>query len=477
MKSKLTKLFKHRFQEDPVSITALKAHGSDRKLFRIKSDRRSVIGAANEDRSENIAFLEFSRHFRKEGLNVPEIYAEDLDNGIYLEEDLGDLTLFDALQKERKGSKEFPASIITAYEKVVTELPKFQIDAGKSLDYGLCYPRHSFDRQSMMWDLNYFKYYFLKLAKIPFNEQKLEDDFIKFTDFLLQPEPDYFLYRDFQSRNIMLRRDEPWFIDYQGGRHGALQYDIASLLFDAKADIPFAVRDRLLDTYLKELTQYIEFDGAQFLQFYYGYVLVRIMQAMGAYGFRGFYERKTHFLQSVPYAIRNLEFVLRTAKIPTELPTLFDVLRQLVRSTRLRELGNVKLLLTVRIQSFSYKKGLPRDETGHGGGFIFDCRSLPNPGRQERFKNLTGNDAAVIAFLAEKEEVHSFLTRVRDLLSQVIENYRQRNFSDLSVAFGCTGGQHRSVYCANTIAKYLREKYKINIEVTHRELQIIKVAG
>jgi len=322
----------------------------------------------------------------------------------------------------------------------------------------------------MMWDLNYFKYYFLKLAKISFNEQKLEDDFIKFTDFLLQPKLDYFLYRDFQSRNVMLRDDEPWFIDYQGGRHGALQYDIASLLFDAKADIPFDIRDQLLSSYLDALSNYVEVNQEQFLQFYYGYVLVRIMQAMGAYGFRGFYERKTHFLQSVPYAIRNLEFVLRSSSIPLELPTLFDVLHLLVRSTRLRELGNVQLPLTIRVQSFSYKRGIPEDDTGHGGGFVFDCRSLPNPGRLKKYADQTGMDKDVIAFLEEKDEVHSFLTRIRDLIGQVIENYKQRNFSDLSVNFGCTGGQHRSVYCANTFSKFLHDKLKVNVEVTHREL-------
>lgn len=470
MKTRLIQLFQTHFSEEVKSISPLKAHGSYRKLFRIRSGNRSVIGVKNDDRRENIAFLKFSRHFKKSGLNVPEIYAENLDEGLYLEEDLGDLTLFDALVNLRNDNKDFPPSIIDSYKKVVEELPKFQIVAGENLDYNYCYPRHSFDRQSMMWDLNYFKYYFLKLAKIPFDEQKLEDDFIKFTDFLLQPKLDYFLYRDFQSRNIMLREGKPWFIDYQGGRRGALQYDIASLLFDAKANIPFDVREQLIADYLQALSQYINVDRSEFLQFYSGYVLVRIMQAMGAYGFRGFYERKTHFLQSVPYAIRNLEFILRSTEIPVELPTLFEILHLLVRSTKLRELGDVKLPLTVRFQSFSFKKGLPGDETGHGGGFIFDCRALPNPGRIKKFADLTGNDKNIIDFLDEKEEVHSFLTRIRDLIGQVIENYKGRNFSDLSVAFGCTGGQHRSVYCANTIANSLAKKYKINIEVSHREL-------
>lgn len=471
MNKSLTQLFENRFGEKVISATPLKAHGSNRKLYRLKSKKRSVIGAENSDRAENLAFVEFSRYFRKMGLPVPEIYDENLDENIYLEEDLGDYTLFDLLVIQRQEQEDFPQQIEAYYTKVVHLLPEFQVRAAKNFNYDLCYPRHSFDRQSMMWDLNYFKYYFLKLAQIPFNEQKLEDDFNAFADYLLETETDYFLYRDFQSRNIMIVEGEPHFIDYQGGRRGALQYDIASLLYDSKADLPFDVRDRLLQEYLEALERYLPVDREAFLKYFYGYVMVRIMQAMGAYGFRGFYERKVHFLQSVPYAIRNLEYVLKNVDLPVQLPTLLDVLHKLVQSTRLRELGDVHLPLTVLLQSFSYKKGLPQDETGHGGGFVFDCRLLPNPGRLEEFKHLTGNDPEVIKFMEEKEEVHSFLTRVRDLISQVVENYQKRNFTHLTVAFGCTGGQHRSVYCANVLANHLKSKYDINVEVTHREEQ------
>ncbi len=466
----LEALFRQHTGTSPQSIDELKAHGSDRKIFRITNGVRTLIGIYNADRAENLAFLSFSKHFHKWGLPVPEIYAEDLERGIYLEEDLGDTTLFAFLSEARK-QQGFSEDVVALYRKVVAVLPKFQIQAGKDLDYSVCYPRARFDRQSMMWDLNYFKYYFLKLAKISFNEQELEDDFNVFTDFLLEADQHYFLYRDFQSRNIMIREGEPYFIDYQGGRRGALHYDVASLLFDAKADIPFDVRAELLQHYFEAVADLIPISHDQFLRHYYGYVLIRILQAMGAYGFRGFYERKTHFLQSVPYAIRNLEFVLRHAEFPVTMPALIDVLQRMVRSTALRELGNVQLSLTVRIQSFSYKTGLPQDETGHGGGFVFDCRALPNPGRLEKFAKQTGNDAEVIAFLENEAEVHSFMTRVRDLTDQVVENYRRRNFTDLSVAFGCTGGQHRSVYCANKLAQHLREKHYVNVEVLHRELQ------
>jgi hypothetical protein len=323
----------------------------------------------------------------------------------------------------------------------------------------------------MMWDLNYFKYYFLKLAKIPFDEQKLEDDFQNFTDFLLSTNRDYFLYRDFQSRNVMLVGDFPYFIDYQGGRKGALQYDIASLLFDAKADIPQDVRNYLLEKYIESLKKYIPIDRSTFISFYNGYVLIRIMQALGAYGFRGFYERKEHFLKSVPYAIKNLEHLLNTTDLPLPLPALTDAWSKLVQSSFLRQLGDVKLPLKVRIQSFSYKRGIPWDEKGHGGGFVMDCRSLPNPGKLHEYVHQNGSDANVIAYLENKKEVKSFLKYTYQIVDQVVKNYQQRNFTDLLVAFGCTGGQHRSVYCANQLSEHLKSKFDIDVEVRHLELE------
>ena len=462
-------LFERHFKEKPRNISELQSHGSNRERYRLRNKHRSVIGVQNPDRAENVAFIEFCGHFLALGLPVPEVYVDDLDANIYIEEDLGDTTLFQALSQEREKGERFPRRIEDLYATVVTILPRFQIEASGSLNYDVCYPRHSFDSQSIHWDLNYFKYYFLKLAGISFDEQKLEDDFQKFSDFLLETRHDYFLYRDFQSRNIMVKNGQPFFIDFQGGRRGALQYDIASLLFDAKADLPFEARERLLTHYFEALAQYEKVDINDFIKYYYGYVLVRIMQAMGAYGFRGFYERKTHFLQSVPFAIRNLEFVLHTTELPLDIPTLTDCWQQLVRSATLRELGSAQLPLTVHIQSFSFKKGAIADETGHGGGFVFDCRSLPNPGRREQFKRRTGNDTDVIKFLEREEQVQSFLTRVRDLVSEVVENYQRKNFTQLSVAFGCTGGQHRSVYCANQLAKYLAKKEGVKVELSHGE--------
>ena len=469
MEGLLKELFLNHFGEKADTIAPLKGGGSDRKLFRLRNGQRSVIGVINADRQENTVFLEFSRHFRRMGLPVPEIYVDRLESGIYLEEDLDDTTLFQLLT-ETRAREGFSQSLIDLYTQVVRILPQFQIIAGRTLDYRLCYPRGSFDRQSMRWDLNYFKYYFLKLAQIPFNEQALEDDFDRFTEYLLAADRDYFLYRDFQSRNIMIKNGAPYFIDYQGGRKGALQYDVASLLFDAKADIPFEVRDELLNRYIEAAAPLAKIDRDEFVKYYYGYVYIRLMQALGAYGFRGFYERKSHFLQSVPYAVRNLEVLLRSIELPVELPALMQVFKRLVTSSVLRQFGEVELKLTVRLQSFSYRHGMPGDEKGHGGGFVFDCRALPNPGKFDEFDALTGKDPEVIAFLEKEPAVQNFLQHIYAIVDDVVENYQRRNFTDLMVTFGCTGGQHRSVYCAGMLAKHLREKFSnVNVEVRHRE--------
>ncbi|MBP1598083.1 MAG: Phosphotransferase enzyme family protein [Acidobacteria bacterium] len=468
MQKALGSLFEGHFGEPVRSVVTLKGDGSCRQLFRLKGDSRTAIGAIGPDHKENRAFLEFSRHFRLCGLPVPEIFAEDPEKGLYLEEDLGDTTLFDFISAHRT-REDFPKEVVENYRRVIRTLPSFQVEGGRTLEYRFCYPRACFDKQSMKWDLNYFKYYFLRLAQIPFDEQALEDDFEHLAEFLLGAARNYFLYRDFQSRNVMLRNGEPWFIDYQGGRRGALQYDVASMLFDAKADIPFPVRDLLLDEYLAALAKLIPVRRAEFMRHYHGYVYIRIVQALGSYGLRGFYERKTHFLQSIPYAIRNLEHLMRTAELPVELPALIKVFQHMVGSSYLRQFGGAELKLTVRVLSFSYRRGIPADETGHGGGFVFDCRALPNPGKEERFARLTGRDIEVAAFLESSSEVRRFLEHVFLLVEQSTESYRSRNFTDLMVAFGCTGGQHRSVYCAEMLARRLREQ-GVQVELCHAEL-------
>jgi len=469
----LKQLFEQHFRSPAETVEPLQGQlgGSGRKIFRLGGGKQSAIGVLYDVREENTAFLEFSRHFRRHGLPVPEIYADDLSHGAYLEEDFGDMTLFEFLSKNRTGDR-IAAEAVEAYRKVVAVLPRFQVEAGRDLNYKLCYPRASFDRQSIAWDLNYFKYYFLKLAGVAFNEQALEDDFARLTKFLLSAAHDYFLYRDFQSRNVMLRAGQPCFLDYQGGRRGALQYDIASLLYDAKADLPPQLRQDLLDHYLEHLTKFVALERGAFMQHYYAYVYVRIMQALGAYGFRGFYEGKVHFLQSVPYALNNVRWLLRQVKLPIALPALMDAFGRMVDSKRLQSRVSESENLTVRVFSFSFHRGgVPKDETGHGGGFVFDARSLPNPGREERFKALTGKDTPVSEYLDQHASVHQFLSSAEALVDSSVSEYQRRGFKSLMVSFGCTGGQHRSVYLAEQLAKHLREKNGLEVALRHLELE------
>jgi len=470
----LKHLFEQRFQVPIEAVQPVQGElgGSGRRIIRLTAKGISAIGIFYGVREENVAFLEFSRHFRKHGLPVPEIYAEDLDQGAYLEQDLGDTSLFELLSKNRTGSSIAPL-VVDAYRKAIATLPRFQIEAARDLNYKVCYPRGSFDRQSISWDLNYFKYYFLRLAGIPFSEQALEDDFSRLTKFLLSAPRDFFLYRDFQSRNIMLPDGQPYFLDYQGGRKGALQYDVASLLFDAKADLPAELRQQLLDHYLDTLPGFADIKREAFLHHYYAYVYIRIMQALGAYGFRGFYERKVHFLQSVPYALKNLRWLLHNVTLPVAMPTLLQAFHSMLASEKLQGLASDADNLVVRIFSFSFHRGLPKDETGNGGGFVFDGRSLANPGREERFKSLTGKDGPVIEYLNQQESVHQFLASVMSLVDASVSNYQQRGFKHLMVSFGCTGGQHRSVYLAEQVAKRLRGRTGLEVVVTHRELERI----
>ena len=468
-KNELIQLFENHFNERAESVEILPASGSYREYCRIKSQNRTVIGAFNTDVKENTAFLSFTSHFKKNSLPVPGVFAVSADLKKYLLEDLGDTTLFDFLSATRE-KEGFSENIISEYKKVLRILPKIQILAGKDIDYSVCYPRSAFDKQSMIWDLNYFKYYFLKLAKIQFDEQALEDDYQAFCEFLLSAESDFFLYRDFQSRNVMLKNQEVWFIDYQGGRRGALQYDLASLLYDGKADIPESVRQQLFDFYVEELKKYVPVDDFRFAAYYKGFVLIRIMQAMGAYGFRGFYEKKEHFLKSIPFALKNLEYLLTNLNLPVELPELVKVLNELTQSEILKEIGRTKTNLTVTVNSFSYKKGYPADLSGNGGGHVFDCRALNNPGRYPELAVFTGKDIEIQQFLEQKSEIGVFLNAVKQIVDQSVKVYLEREFTNLSLSFGCTGGRHRSVYSAEKMAEYLRNNYPVNVVVNHREM-------
>lgn len=467
---KLKLLFRDYSGKEAITAEMLPHSGSYREYVRLGNGDFTAIGTWNSDVKENNAFLSFSRHFHQQGIPVPEIFISSEDHTCYLQEDLGSTTLFDFLSATRQ-QQGFSRTITEEYRKVLAMLPAIQVSAGRGIDYSVCYPRAAFDLQSMLWDLSYFKYYFLKLAKIPFDEQLLEDDFRRFTDYLLSAGSDYFMYRDFQSRNIMLREGKVWFIDYQGGRKGALQYDLASLLYDGKADIPQGVRDELFEYYLDELEKIIPVDRYEFMRFFKGFVLIRIMQAMGAYGFRGFYEKKEHFLKSIPYALDNLDSILRKLDLPVELPELTKVLHEVASSPLLRSIGQKEHTLTVRVTSFSYKKGLPADPSGNGGGFIFDCRAIHNPGKYPEYKTLNGKETPVQQFLEDKSEMPGFLTLVTSLVEQSVKKYIDRGFSHLSVSFGCTGGQHRSVYAAEKLAAQLKNNFPVNVVLIHRELE------
>ena len=482
-KQHVIRLFREYTGSEPDTVRLLDGSGSQRQYHRLESQGRSIIGVYHEELKENRAFLSFTRSFLRQGLPVPDIYAESSDGLSYLLCDLGDTTLFRLLSETRAKSLpgEFPEALLSCYRKVIGWLPGFQIRGNP--DYTQCYPRAAFDEQSILWDLNYFKYYYLKLAGLPFDEQLLETDFRHLAAFLLETPPDFFMYRDFQSRNIMLVNNEPWFIDYQGGRRGALQYDIASLLYDAKADLPQHVRDTLLDHYLVCLEKEQAIDRGHFLKYYPVFVLIRILQALGAYGFRGYYQKKEHFLQSIPYALHNLQALLRKP-FPVKLPVLQRTLEMACDQT-IFTAGPVAQpspsstpepsnLLTVKITSFSFMRGIPEDHSGHGGGFVFDCRALPNPGRFDHYRYSTGMDQSVIDFLMEEDDVKTFLKEVFTLVDQSVHRYLQRKFNHLMVNFGCTGGQHRSVFCAEALARHLAARPGVRVELFHRELNRLK---
>ena len=464
-------LFEDWSQEEALSVRPLAQSGSYRKYFRISGKEKTAIGVFSPDKKENRAFISFTKHFLKKGLNVPILYDQQLKENIYLIEDLGDTTLFSLMEKE-KANDSFSNKALSYYREALSQLIRFQTDGGKGLDYSVCFPRVKFDQQSILWDLNYFKYYFLKLAKIPFDEQKLEDDFKTFTQFLLSASTNYFMYRDFQSRNILVYNDELYFVDYQGGRKGALQYDVASLLFQAKVNLPPSVRDELLNYYLDQANQKSKIKTQKFLRYYYGYVLIRLLQTLGAYGFRGYYENKSHFLLSIPFALKNLQWLVDENHIPKKLPEMKRILDLIINNEELKkfELNQLGKKLKVTINSFSYKEGIPKDYSGNGGGFVFDCRSLENPGRYPEFKESTGLDESVIQFLDNKNDVDEFLKSVYKVVDESVKKYIDRDFKNIMINFGCTGGQHRSVFCAEKLAVHIKENFDVLVKANHTQL-------
>lgn len=463
----LQKLYRSFTGVSPESVTELPSSGSARRYFRLKG-MPALIGVHGTSVEENEAFFYMADHFCRNGLPVPEVYVVSEDRTCYLQEDLGDVLLFHAIEKGRV-SHVFSEEEKELLRKTVRLLPAIQFAGAEGFDFSRCYPQPEFDRRSVLWDLNYFKYCFLKATGLEFREDKLEDDFQKMGDVLLRSSSAAFMYRDFQSRNVMVKDGEPWFIDFQGGRKGPFYYDVASFLWQAKAKYPDSLRQELLQEYMAALRKYRPVDEVSFYSRLRHFILFRTLQVLGAYGFRGYFEKKPHFIQSVPYAIENLRELLKEDY--PEYPYLCKILREL---TGLKQFADdlKKRRLTVKVMSFAYKKGIPDDPTGNGGGYVFDCRAVNNPGKYERYKPFTGLDEPVIAFLEEDGEILRFLEHVYALADASVERYMERGFSHLSVCFGCTGGQHRSVYSAQHLAEYLNRKFGVRVELVHREQNI-----
>lgn len=466
----LAQLYQSYTGEAPTSIEPLPGAGSNRKYFRLKG-KESLIGVYGTSTEENRAFIYMARHFSQKGLPVPRILTESPDQSVYLQDDLGDISLFQLIKQGRE-SGNFSDEETNILKRTIRLLPQIQFEGSKDMDFSYCYPLATFNRRSVLWDLNYFKYCFLKATGLEFQENLLEDDFERMADTLLQIEPQVFMYRDFQSRNVMIREGKPYFIDFQGGRKGPFYYDVASFLWQAKANYPDSLRQELLDEYLDALRPYHTIDKEQFLTTLRHFVLFRTLQVLGAYGFRGYFEKKAHFIQSVPYAIENLRQLLET-DFP-EYPYLCLMLRKLTELPQFASIRN-RRKLTVRVMSFSYKKGIPEDPSGNGGGYVFDCRAVHNPGKYEQYKQLTGRDKPVIDFLEQDGEILQFLEHVDALADAHVQRFLERGFTNLSICFGCTGGQHRSVYSAEHVAHHLNEKFGVRIRLIHREQHIEQI--
>ena len=468
---KLINLYKQWAGEEPADVIKLAGQGSNRQYFRIiKQDGDTVIGVIGTSRDEDHAFVYLANHFNLRQLPVPKILAVSDDELCYIQTDLGGTSLFDAIKGGREAGGRYNQKEKELLKKTIRELPNIQLRGARGLDWSNCYPQPEFDVDSVLFDLNYFKYCFLKPTDLDFHELKLEANFRLFAKDLTSEKMDCFLYRDFQARNIMLDENgNPYFIDFQGGRKGPFYYDLASFLWQAKAKYPEDLRNELLSDYITALRKYIPVDEAYFHSQLRHFVLFRTLQVLGAYGFRGYFEKKPHFIQSVPFAIENLRQLLKNDY--PEYPYLCSVLREL---TGLKQFTDdiQKHMLEVKVMSFAYKKGIPNDPSGNGGGFVFDCRAINNPGKYERYNHFTGLDEPVIQFLEDDGEITNFLEHVYHIVDASVKRYMDRGFTNLMICFGCTGGQHRSVYSAQHLAEHLNTKFGVKVHLVHREQNI-----
>ncbi len=475
----LRQLFERHFGFPAASVEPLTGSASHRRYYRLSGSGVSVIGVEGTDERENRAFIALSAHFASKGLPVPRVLeSEGLD---YLQEDLGGTILYDVAVS----GGNFDLELL---HKTVAALPRLQFEGAEGLPWEVCYPQEEFDARMIDFDLNYFKYDFLKLTGAEFDETLLQDDFDRLREDLLTEKWDTFLYRDFNSRNVMVRDGEPWFIDFQGGRRGPIYYDLASFVWQARAKFPPELRKALVDTYFQAASRYRKMDRGEFDRRLRLFVLFRQLQVLGCYGFRGLWEGKEAFASSIPLALANIRELLPFNEYPYLTKVLGDVESALSSKPvaargsmngRGPFMGGTNMLsasasLTVTVYSFSFKKGIPEDESGNGGGYVFDCRCTHNPGKYEQFKQMTGMDAPVIEFLEKDGEILSFLQSVYALVDHHVERFLERGFTHLQVSFGCTGGQHRSVFCAERLASRLKEKYGVWVHLVHRERQIEK---
>ncbi len=486
----VVRFYEETFGKRPIKVCQLAGAGSNRRYYRLDDDEGTpVVATCGDDPAENLAFVNLSRHLRCEcHLPVPDVLAVSNDSRIYLQTWAGEHALFDELSCSRE-SGQYGSEDVALLENTMKILCHIQYDGGRNMDYNTCYPSKAMDERLVRWDLNYFKYCFLKPSKIEFDESMLQDEFDKLEKALLKNRNRWstFMLRDFQSRNVMVDKDKKLtVIDFQAGRRGPAAYDVASFLWQAKASFPDELRCHLIEVYVKEVKKLdTGFDEYEFREELPMFVLFRNLQTLGAYGFRGWMERKPHFLQSVAYGVDNFARLMQNEQLAERFPLLRILAEKLqvrygdkaVKAESEKHSHKIHAVdnpLTVRVASFSFKKGIPDDPSGNGGGFVFDCRASHNPGRYEPYKKLTGRDTPVIKFLEEDGEIKPFLEECVRLVDSSVERYLQRGFTDLAVNFGCTGGQHRSVYSAELMARHLNGKYGVKVILTHREQDIVE---
>ncbi|MEO6818985.1 MAG: RNase adapter RapZ [Ginsengibacter sp.] len=476
---KVKNFFKSYCPDVITAFEQLPKSGGDRIYFRITTADNSYIATYNENISENKTFLYLSAHFKSINANVPAIFDVHPDNKMYLQEDFGSASLLNKL--EQFGESEY---VYDLFKKSLKNLAWLQIKGAENFDTSFCLTSVEFGKQAILSDLLYFKYYFLDTLKIPYDKEKLLGDFDALSNYLTHVEHKYFMFRDFQSRNICVKDNDVYFIDYQGGMNGALQYDVASILWQARANLSDKWKTSLLEFYMECVNDILEkpLDKSTFVSQYNGYVLIRLIQVLGAYGFRGLFERKAQFLTSIPLALNNLKWFLENKSMGISLPAFENIMKEIVKDEVIDQFKPIQADdstdLVIRINSFSYlKSGYPEDTSSHGGGFVFDCRGLLNPGRFEEYKSLTGRNKPVIDFLEQQTKMPEFFNGICNVVDITVETYIKRNFSSLTINFGCTGGQHRSVYAADALARYLRNKYHVKIELNHLEQDIHEKIG